>query len=332
MNIDFSKDIIEATRYFIKVVELGSYSSVKKFYNVELNTIKSKIDILENYLGVKLIQNIHNRITPTKNGVKYFHSCSKIYKDLESTIDSVKNNGFKERRAIRILGSPLSIKVTIDRVIPKLNQDSTSNLRFTLDNYALNHLDGKEYQFETYDVILINTKHLEHIDLNDWIICKSVNTAKLPALIYGDKNFIKDLHNEPQKVLETDLVFNRYDWDHNIFNFIHKEDAEDNHQNKTYRFNPNKIKYLVSNEVQKSNIIKKENVIGFMPKFYYDSLMKDSEYIDFIRGFEVDFHIESFLVLVYKYSKHKDKLVEAFRTELLELLGNDLDDPNDSNS
>ena len=29
------KDIIEATRYFLKLVELGSYSSVKKYYNVE---------------------------------------------------------------------------------------------------------------------------------------------------------------------------------------------------------------------------------------------------------------------------------------------------------
>ncbi|ABO47569.1 LysR family transcriptional regulator [Francisella tularensis subsp. tularensis] len=37
------KDIIEATRYFLKLVELGSYSSVKKYYNVELNTIKNKI-------------------------------------------------------------------------------------------------------------------------------------------------------------------------------------------------------------------------------------------------------------------------------------------------
>lgn len=36
------KDIIEATRYFLKLVELGSYSSVKKYYNVELNTIKIK--------------------------------------------------------------------------------------------------------------------------------------------------------------------------------------------------------------------------------------------------------------------------------------------------
>ncbi|ALB02141.1 LysR family transcriptional regulator [Francisella persica ATCC VR-331] len=27
------KDIIEATRYFLKLVELGSYSSVKNYYN-----------------------------------------------------------------------------------------------------------------------------------------------------------------------------------------------------------------------------------------------------------------------------------------------------------
>lgn len=55
-----SKDIIEGTRYFVRLVEQGSYSAVKNYYLVELNTIKAKIEILEKYLNIKLIQNIQN--------------------------------------------------------------------------------------------------------------------------------------------------------------------------------------------------------------------------------------------------------------------------------
>ncbi|KFJ40176.1 transcriptional regulator, LysR family [Francisella tularensis] len=48
------KDIIEATRYFLKLVELGSYSSVKKYYNVELNTIKIKYKYSKDTLTLNL--------------------------------------------------------------------------------------------------------------------------------------------------------------------------------------------------------------------------------------------------------------------------------------
>jgi hypothetical protein len=71
MQTQISKDIIEGTRYFIKLVELGSYSAVKNLYAVELNTIKAKLELVEKYLDIKLIQNIQNKISPTANGVKY---------------------------------------------------------------------------------------------------------------------------------------------------------------------------------------------------------------------------------------------------------------------
>nr|WP_234384277.1 hypothetical protein [Francisella noatunensis] len=107
-----NKDIIEATRYFLKLVELGSYSSVKKYYSVELNTIKNKIDALEKYLDLKLIRNVQNRISPTSDRMKYFHSCNKLVTDLENTIHNVKQSGFRQRQSIKVLGTPLFIKIS----------------------------------------------------------------------------------------------------------------------------------------------------------------------------------------------------------------------------
>ena len=67
---------------------------MKKYYNVELNTIKNKIEILEKYLDLKLIRNVQNRISPTSGGMKYFYSCNKIFNDLENTINNSKAEWF----------------------------------------------------------------------------------------------------------------------------------------------------------------------------------------------------------------------------------------------
>lgn len=46
-------------------------------------------------------------------------------------------------------------------------------------------------QFNSYNVIQIFNKHLEHIDLDDWIVCSSVDAVKLLAYVYGNRKFVK---------------------------------------------------------------------------------------------------------------------------------------------
>ena len=134
MDASPNKEVIEGTRYFIKIVELGSYSAVKNNCGVELNTIKAKIEVLEKYLDIKLIQNIQNKISPTANGFKYYHSCNEVVKDLEMTISGIKHNGFNERATLRILGSPIFIQSVIDLVIPKLEESKLTNNSYTLND------------------------------------------------------------------------------------------------------------------------------------------------------------------------------------------------------
>ncbi|AJI44559.1 LysR family transcriptional regulator [Francisella tularensis subsp. novicida] len=300
------KDIIEATRYFLKLVELGSYSSVKKYYNVELNTIKNKIEILEGYLDLKLIRNVQNRISPTSDGMKYFHSCNKIFNDLENTIHNVKQSGFRQRQSIKILGTPLFIKIIIDLALPQIQQINNDSFNFALDSYQVDNLNGSQFQFDSYNVIQIFNKHLEHIDLDDWIVCSSVDAVKLPAYVYGNREFVKDLHNNPEKVLEAPLVFNRYDFSLGINEFKHGD--------KHYKLNLDKVMFTVDNEIQKANLLKSENTIGFMPKFYYDAVLKDNDNIIKIEGFEIEFPLEPHLILVYKHSKYAEELIKIVRS------------------
>ncbi|MED7787938.1 LysR family transcriptional regulator [Francisella sp. 19X1-34] len=301
-----SKDIIEATRYFIKLVELGSYSSVKKYYGVELNTIKNKIESLERFLDIKLIRNVQNRISPTTDGMKYYHSCNKTFKDLEDTIQNVKQSGFRERKSIKILGAPLFLKIVIDFVLPQIQEiNNDESFNFALDSYQIDNLNGSQYQFDSYSVIQIFTKHLEFLDLDDWIVCSSVDSMNLPAHIYGNKEFIKDMHNNPERVVEAPIVFNKYDFSLGVTEF--------KHNSETYKFNLDNVKYTVDNEIQKANIIKSENVIGYMPKFYHNAVLRDFDNIAKIEGIEVEFPLEPHLVLVYKHSKYKDELINIVR-------------------
>lgn len=300
-----NKDIIEATRYFLKLVELGSYSSVKKFYNVELNTIKNKIEALEYYLDLKLIHNVQNRISPTSNGMKYYHSCNKIFKDLEGTIQNVKQSGFRERQSIKILGSPLFIKIIIDLALPQIQQINNDAFNFALDSYQIDDLKGSQYQFDSYTVIQIFNKHLEFLDLDDWIVCSSIDAIKLPGFLYGNKDIINAIGNDPKEIAKAPLVFNKYDFTLGINEFKIKD--------RTYKFNLDNVKYTVDNEIQKANLLKSENVLGFMPRFYYDAVLKDSDKIIQLKGVEIDFPLEPHLILVYKHSKYKDQLLKIIR-------------------
>lgn len=301
-----NKDIIEATRYFLKIVELGSYSSVKKFYNVELNTIKNKIEILENYLDIKLLRNVQNRISPTSDGMKYFHSCNKIFTDMENTITNVKRSGFRERQSIKILGSPLFIKLIIDSALPQIQKINNDSFSFALDSYQIDNLNGSQYQFDSYSVIQIFNKHLEFLDLYDWIVCSSVDAVKLPGFLYAKKDVAEKMHNNPEAILNTPLVFNRYDFTLGI--------TELKVNGKAYRFNLDNVRYTVDNEIQKANLLKSENVLGFMPQFYYYTVLNKADNIEKIQGVEIDFPIEPHLILIYKHSKYKDQLLDIVRS------------------
>ncbi|EKM90053.1 hypothetical protein B342_09238 [Francisella tularensis subsp. tularensis 80700103] len=68
------------------------------------------------------------------------------------------------------------------------------------------------------------------------------------------------------------------------------------------------------NEIQKANLLKSENTIGFMPKFYYDAVLKDNDNIIKIEGFEIEFPLEPHLILVYKHSKYAEELIKIVRS------------------
>ncbi|ASG68785.1 hypothetical protein fh0823_18970 [Francisella halioticida] len=181
------RNIIEGTRYFISLVELGSYTAVKNFYSVEINTVRSKLEILEAFLEVKLTQANSNKIDITKDGMKYYLSCHRLYTDLESSILSAKDKGIDKLNYIRVFGT----RVFINYLLQNLHEID-KNYTFTFDSYLLYQSNTYFHHLNNYDIAIVTSKDLDKIDQDRWIICTSVDSANLPSRVYAGEEIIKE--------------------------------------------------------------------------------------------------------------------------------------------
>lgn len=228
------------------MVELGSYTAVKNFYSVEINTVRSKLEILEGFLGVKLTQANSNKIDITKDGMKYYSSCHRLYTDLESSILSAKHRGIDKLSYIRVFGT----RVFINYLLQNLHEmDKGEAYTFTFDSYLLYQSNTYFYHLNNYDIAIITSKDLDKIDQDRWIICTNIDSASLPSRIYAGEKLIKkyDLDNNPRNILKVPFVFRRDTMNDQSLNF--KFDDDDSN------FLIKNLKYVVEDDNQKIKLI-----------------------------------------------------------------------------
>ncbi|MDE5018869.1 LysR family transcriptional regulator, partial [Francisella tularensis subsp. holarctica] len=78
-----------------------------------------------------------------------------------------KQSGFRQHQSIKILGTPLFIKIRIDLALPQIQQINNDAVNFALDSYQIDNLNGSQFQFDSYNVIQILNKHLEYLDRDE---------------------------------------------------------------------------------------------------------------------------------------------------------------------
>ncbi|QIV96690.1 DNA-binding transcriptional LysR family regulator [Allofrancisella inopinata] len=306
------KNIIEATRYFIALVEMGSYTAVKNFYSVELNTVKSKLEALEKYLDLNLYQNVHNKIVITKNGMKYYHSCHKLYFDLEGIINRVKYKGLDASFSIRILSTRAGLNFTIPYVLPRLNTINPS-YTFTFDSYFLYQNKSYHYQLDNYDIAVINSRDLHIIDQDRWIVCYTLDSANIHSNLYAKKEYIEaNKLNDPNNVAKAPFVFRRDEMINHSFGF------ESGSEKKSYPIN--NIKYVVEDDTLKVKFIESGLGIGILPEHAADVLLEGKEGIAKIEGLTSDIFMEEQLIIVSKYLTDRKEIITAFRESFDEFL------------
>lgn len=297
------KNIIEATRYFVSLVELGSYTAVKKFYSIEINTLRNKLELLESYLGVKLTQPIGNKIEITDCGKKYYASCHKLYADLQNSILSSKYKGMDALKYIRIFGT----RAFVEYILPNIHQiDDKGEYTFTSDSYLMYQTTSYLYQLSNYDIALIAAKDLDKIDKDNWIVCASIDSVNLPSKIYVDQKLIGeyDLDNNPENVFKLPFILRR---DHTAFSLNITINGQST--NKTIE----NIKYLVEDDNYKVMLIEKGLGAGVLLDNY--TKISSSRIVALDNITSETFH-ERVVAMVSKHIPNRAKIVKFLREQV----------------
>ncbi|QIW10875.1 LysR family transcriptional regulator [Francisella sp. LA112445] len=298
------RNIIEGTRYFISLVELGSYTAVKNFYSVEINTVRSKLEILESFLGIKLTQANSNKIDITKDGMKYYSSCHRLYTDLESSILSAKHRGIDKLSYIRVYGT----RVFVNYLLQNLHEmDVSKKHTFTFDSYLLYQSNTYFYHLNNYDIAIITSKDLDKIDQDRWIICANIDSASLPSRVYAGEELIKqyDLDNKPKNILKVPFVFRRDSINDQSLNFKFDDDTN---------FLIKNIGYVVEDDSQKIKLIQNNLAAGVLVENYNE--ISESLSMRSIKGISVKTFHDRQTVIVSKYLKDRAKIVRFLKDQI----------------
>ncbi|MED7788889.1 LysR family transcriptional regulator [Francisella sp. 19X1-34] len=299
------RNIIEGTRYFISLVELGSYTAVKNFYSVEINTVRSKLEILESFLGVKLTQATSNKIDITTDGMKYYSSCHRLYTDLESSILSAKHRGIDKLSYIRVFGT----RVFINYLLQNLHEmDKNKTYTFTFDSYLLYQSNTYFYHLNNYDIAIITSKDLDKIDQDRWIICANIDSASLPSRVYAGEELIKqyNLDKKPKNILKVPFAFRRDTINDQSLNFTFDEDGSN--------FLIKNARYIVEDDSQKIKLIQNNLAAGVLVENYDE--ISESLFMRQIKGISVKTFHDRQTIIVSKYLKDRTRIVKFLRDQI----------------
>ncbi|MDH5232734.1 MAG: LysR family transcriptional regulator [Gammaproteobacteria bacterium] len=90
---------------FIKVVEAGSFSGAAKVLGFPRSTVSRKVSLLEESLGIRLLQRSTRKLSLTPAGQDYYEKCSHALRDIERANDEVTEAKKQPSGVIRITAS-----------------------------------------------------------------------------------------------------------------------------------------------------------------------------------------------------------------------------------
>lgn len=84
-------DQLRALKYFVKVVETGSFTKAASLFSVPPSSLSRRIADLEKKLGATLLKRSTRVVTLTEVGQRYYQEVSEIIRSLEVTDESVRS-------------------------------------------------------------------------------------------------------------------------------------------------------------------------------------------------------------------------------------------------
>ena len=97
-----SMDELKAIKYFIKVVELGSFTQAARHFNVPASSLSRRVSDLETHLGASLLKRSTRMVKLTEIGEQYFQEVKQVLSQFEQTNEAVRSYQAKPMGRLKI--------------------------------------------------------------------------------------------------------------------------------------------------------------------------------------------------------------------------------------
>jgi len=182
-------DRLDAMHLFVRVAELGSFSTVAQQLGLARSVVTRQIAALEGHLGVKLMIRTTRRLTLTSVGTAYLEKCRVILNLVESAETDVAEERLTPRGNIRI---SLPLSYGLKRLAPLLLDFSRLYPEVSLD---MDYTDRRVNLIEEgLDLSIRVTRRLEPGD-----IARKIGTGRM--LVLASPDYLAR-HGEPKHPAE----------------------------------------------------------------------------------------------------------------------------------
>lgn len=123
--------LLENIRVFVRVVELGSFSSAGRFLRLSPAVVSHRIQQLEGHVGVRLLNRTTRQVQQTEQGMLYYEACLEVLRAVEQAETSIAGAGAEPRGTLKVT-APLGFGRRILAPLVAEFQDATPNITVQL--------------------------------------------------------------------------------------------------------------------------------------------------------------------------------------------------------
>lgn len=112
-------DRLDAIKYFVRVVQSGSFSAVAREYNVGQPFISKQIAALEAHLGAELVLRTSRRVTATDAGRTFYDAAIRLVEDFEAAESLVGRKQASPTGIVRLTAAPALGRLYVVPLLPE---------------------------------------------------------------------------------------------------------------------------------------------------------------------------------------------------------------------
>lgn len=201
---------------FLRVADAGSFSKAAEEAFITPTAVMKQINLLEEGLGVKLLDRSHRGLTLTKAGRSLYQDAKYIIQYCRDSVTRAKNAMQEDGSVIRIGSSPTTPAQLLVKLWPKINQ-RCPDIRFQIvpfENTPENAQEILKNLGQNIDVIagifdetMLNVRKCAGLELSREPFCCAVSVQH--RLAAKDRLEITDLYGE-------NLLLMHRDWSHYV--------------------------------------------------------------------------------------------------------------------